>query len=441
MCANISKNKQMKTLKRLNLFFVTLFAGCFIFLSGCDQINELLKKIVPDAGEQYNAAEELRAAQGTSDKIRPDVPKGINAPKTVIKGCIYGLSWSAKNARQYCVNWSFFDKKSQKQAEGTSYWIDNAEYEWVVPDKEGVMYVNVYAKNSGGQSDNPLVIDVQVLSDNKLLTNNDLKALFNSNFSRSNATLYYKTSYYAAKCAKDAYNETSNKTMESLGFSPIGKGYYTFYDGKNNMKVDVSVRAIPPIGNVRRVIAISFRGTQLLEAWFNDITTDVLFNPYSNPFGSGEKVEIHFGFYTRYYEGFHLTIAPQIKANCGIDIFNTDNTAFLIMSHSLGGAYSEILALDLIHSGISPDRVIAIGLATPPIGNEELYAFAQNKGATSRIFKICNVNDPVPILGWDAYTLSANPEPFSIFSLISHNPFWYHNLDNTYIPYLEKKKN
>jgi len=363
VCHIFTKIKQMKKYFIVNPFFVVLFGSIFL-LTGCDQITELAKKIIPDSGSDYNAEKERLRAQ-----------ENINNSKKI------------------------------------------------------------------------------QTSDNKLLTDEDLESLFSNNFGRNNTLynqiLYYKTVCYAAKCAKDAYNDNiSNKTMKDLGFSPIGKGYYLFYDGQNNMKVDVGVREISSNPNIKRVIAISFRGTQPTKAWLNDIQTDLSCQPYENPLGAGKKCKIHFGFYTRYYEGFHQTIAPKVKTDCGIDVFNTNNTAFLIMSHSLGGAYGEILALDLICNDVSPNKIIAVGLASPPIGNKELYNFAQTKEATVRIFKIYCDDDPVPTMGLGAHTLSANPERFSTFGhtkIKSHTKippidFWYHDLGNTYIPYLEEMK-
>jgi hypothetical protein len=127
-----------------------------------DYTIEDVKQLIPDPGPQYNAAEELRWAQGKSDKIPPYAPKGAFTPSTANKGCYYTLRWNkAPNATQYCVNWSFFNKKGEKK-EGTSNWISKLEHGWIVPNETGKMYVNVSAKNSGGRSRDSLVYEVTV---------------------------------------------------------------------------------------------------------------------------------------------------------------------------------------------------------------------------------------------------------------------------------------
>lgn len=157
------KSKKMGRYFIENLVFLILF-GSLILLSACDQINELAKQIIPDSGEQYNAAEEMRGSQGTSDKILPCAPKGISTPNTAYRGCDYSINWySAPNATQYCVNWSLH-KNGSKIKEGTSDWIDKLEYKWLLPDETGIMYVNVYAKNSGGQSKSPLAFEVTLMN-------------------------------------------------------------------------------------------------------------------------------------------------------------------------------------------------------------------------------------------------------------------------------------
>jgi len=133
------------------------------------ELIEEVKKLIPDPGSQYNAAEELRWAQGKSDKIRPYAPNGANNPNTAYRGTYYSCNWnSAPNATQYCVNWSLH-KNGSKITEGTSDWIDKLEYKWLLPNETGVMYVNVYAKNSGGQSQDPLAFEVTVMNKGKLI--------------------------------------------------------------------------------------------------------------------------------------------------------------------------------------------------------------------------------------------------------------------------------
>ena len=162
--------KGLNTQKLAAYFFVVVSIFLFSSFSSCDEIIDKARQAVPKAGDKYNAAEEMRRAQGTSDKIRPYAPKGANTPTKVGKGCYYSLSWhSALNASLYCVNWSFYNNNNEKKKEGTSDWIDKYEYGWNVPDEEGIMYVNVYSKNSAGQSKEPLSYIVTISKKGKLI--------------------------------------------------------------------------------------------------------------------------------------------------------------------------------------------------------------------------------------------------------------------------------
>ena len=132
-----TKRKQMKFFikhKLATLLFVASSMCCIITLSGCDELINKAKQLIPDPGSQYNAAEEMRGAQGESDKIRPYAPEGVFLPNNACAGGYYAIKWSGRNAKEYCVNWSIINQRTKKRTEGTSHWIDSNEYEWKVPD-------------------------------------------------------------------------------------------------------------------------------------------------------------------------------------------------------------------------------------------------------------------------------------------------------------------
>ena len=155
----------MRQDKLTTLLFMSMFIGCLFTLNSCNEINALIakaKQLIPEAGPQFNAEEERLASAGKSDVIRPYAPKGVSTPKMALKGGFYACAWSStKNASHYCLNWSLH-KNGSKIAEGTSDWIDELEYSWTVPNETGTMYVNVYARNSGGQSLDPLTFTATV---------------------------------------------------------------------------------------------------------------------------------------------------------------------------------------------------------------------------------------------------------------------------------------
>jgi len=225
-----------------NSLFAVLF-GSLILFTGCDEIRALVQKIIPDAGEQFNAAEEMRGAQGKSDKIRPYAPKGVSTTNSACKGNYYACSWSsAKNATNYCLNWSLH-KNGSKIKEGTSDWIDKLEYGWTVPNETGIMYVNVYAKNSSGQSQEPLAFSVTV----KEGKNGQL--IFLTHGLNDGVTCFEETVYSLIK--NDNYFDLGYVTMRKSGnYLNANKGLKQIIDEKIFQGINVLVRTEFSAGNL-----------------------------------------------------------------------------------------------------------------------------------------------------------------------------------------------
>ena len=385
----------------MKYFIHKLTIGLFVVLSisfcGCDEVNKLIEKakqLIPDSGYQYNAEDEREWAQGTSNKMRPNAPKGVNAPNKVPKGCYYSFSWNAPNATQCCVNWSFFNKNGEKK-EGTSNWIDKLEHTWRVPNEEGVMYVNVYAKNLGGQSQEPLAFEVKVIGkvDDKgieILSNDDYLSIFSNSSAYNN-----KFAYWCAKASRDAYESNPYDAMSFLGF----KNHKEIDRPALKLKAFVSSRKIEnPIN--KTIVIISIRGTKKITNWLEDVV--------AYPIGWENELQILPDFFNTTpvaHGGFYLcTNAIWEKIKTYPDY--SKNALFIVTGHSLGGAIAELLSLKLKDAGIPAQNIICYGFASPPVGNEKLKKYANDKGLGLRIYKIMNTMDPVPELGIYAFTLA-----------------------------------
>ena len=239
------KEKKMKYFahKFTTLLFVVLSMGFLTSFSGCDELIEKAKQLIPDAGSQFNAAEEMRGAQGKSDKTLPYAPKGVSTPNTACKGCYYVCSWSSTpNATHYCVNWSLH-KNGSKTKEGTSNWIDKLEYGWTIPNEIGIVYVNVYAKNSGGQSREPLSFAVTV-KDGK---NGQL--IFLTHGLNDNVECFKETVNSLKK--NDNYFDLGYVTMRKSGnYLNTNKGLKQIIDEKIFQGINVLVRTEFSAGNL-----------------------------------------------------------------------------------------------------------------------------------------------------------------------------------------------
>ncbi|MDR0874454.1 MAG: lipase family protein [Prevotellaceae bacterium] len=397
-------------------------------VSGTNTVNvsELIKevqKIIPDAGSQYNAAEELRWAQGKSDKIKPYAPKGVNTPNKVPKDCYYSFSWNSPNATQCCVNWSFYDKNGKKMVLGkdsTSGWINKSEWGWKVPKEEGIMYVNVYAKNSGGQSQEPLAFEVKVIEvDDKgieYLSYDDYLSVF------SNPVTYNKKfAYWCMKASSDAYKSVNN-TMDTMGFpnTPIVPlKSLNWID----LQAFIGVKKLDKtINNTKTVVMISVRGTKNI----GNILSDIFAYPVKWSDGIpnlketftieffDKTPEVHAGFY-------YCTklILNKMQENKDYKAQDLKNTLFIVTGHSLGGAIAELISLNLKENGVPTKNIICYGFASPPVGDTDLYDFANGKyggkqGELSKqIHKVMNTGDKIPIAGIFAYTLALSPYKFT----------------------------
>ena len=222
--------KGLNTQKLAAYFFVVVSIFLFSSFSSCDEIIDKAKQLIPEAGDKYNAAEEMRGAQGTSDKIRPYAPKGANTPNKVGKGCYYTLSWhSTPNASQYCVNWSFHNNNIENMKERTSGWIDKCEYGWNVPDKEGIMYVNVYSKNSAGQSLEPLSFIVTICKKGKLIFLTHGLSSDRNEFKETVKLLKSNGSYFDLGCItmrdKGNYLNVKNNSLSQIVDEKICSGF------------------------------------------------------------------------------------------------------------------------------------------------------------------------------------------------------------------------
>ena len=421
----------------------------YITSGGNVNVDELIKevqKLIPNAGSQYNAAEELRWSQGKSDKLRPYAPQGINTPNKVPKGCYYSFSWNSPNATQCCVNWSFYNKKGEKKEEDTSNWIDKLEHTWRVPNEEGVMYVNVYAKNSGGQSQEPLAFEVKVVAidENQIekLSYEDYLSVF------SNPSTYNKKfAYWCAKAANAAYSKSkSNAAMDTMGFSNTSitpSALQAFVGYKELDK---------PINNTTSVIMIAIRGTNVKDV--RNFVSDLDAAPVNWKTGKetlnggriGSEIgkaeggtlggaiggalgvvvdeyaveifdktpEAHGGFYK-----CTELIWSEMQKNKYYKANNLKNTLFVVTGHSLGGAIAELLSLKLKENDVPTKNIICYGFASPPVGDKDLYDFANGKYGgkpgelSNQIHKIMNTRDPIPTAGIFAYTLAYNPYKFT----------------------------
>ena len=162
------------------------------------------------------------------------------------------------------------------------------------------------------------------------------------------------------------------------------------------------------------VIMISIRGTDPTQ--LSNLLADVNAYPYrwdtglpfptNNPLHKGPGA--HGGFYFGVNEIWKILQADSDYSQ----YIDKGNALFIVTGHSLGGALAELLSLKLRENHTSANSIISYGFASPPVGNKELWKFADEYDITCRIHKIMNEADKIPTLGFFAYTLANNVVKF-----------------------------
>jgi len=430
-----------------------------------DELIKEVQKLIPDPGPQFNAAEELRWAQGKSDKIPPYAPKGIKTPNKVCKGCYYTLGWDrAPNAIHYCVNWSFYDKSGKKLDDKTRDWTDKLEDSWTILNQEGIMKVKIFAKNSGGQSQESPTIDINVVTTDKknveCLSYEDYLSVF------SNPSTYNKKfAYWCINASNDAYKDfTNNAAMGEMGFINNESIPIPFFSiGKleiPDLKFFIGYQKLEKeINNISNVVMISIRGSNKPMNYISDISAAPVDWKTGLPSTIGNQIidgvielidnipEAHGGFYT-----CMIRIWEKIKTNSTYSKYINKykgNTLFIITGHSLGGAIAELLSLKLKENDVPSNNIICYGFASPPVGDKDLYHFANGKFGgksgilSNQIHKIMNTRDPIPKAGFYAYTLACKPYEFTYDASSFWQEHWIlskeqagHNCDLVYLNHI-----
>ena len=316
------------------------------------------------------------------------------------------------------------------------------------------MKVKVFAKNSGGESQESPTTEVKVVT----IDSNKIEYLsyedYLSVISKS-STYNKKFAYWCAKVSKDAYSKVTNKAMQDLNFKTItslpipefslGKIEITALNGFiGHTELDKGINGIS------FVVMISIRGTEInsgLPTFLNNLLKDISAAPINwktgkpttigNPITDGvielidNVPEAHGGIYFCTNK-----ILEKIQTNPTYSKYLTKhnkNTLFIVTGHSLGGAIAELLCLKLCDIGVPSNNIISYGFASPPVADKDLWKYSNDLGLSSQIHKIMNTEDIVPTLGFFAYTLANDVQKFKD----SQGDFLAnHNMEKVYMKYV-----
>ena len=109
----------------------------------------------------------------------------------------------------------------------------------------------------------------------------------------------------------------------------------------------------------KKLVVLSFRGTRT-DTVFNQID-DILGDVSGVPveFYDNHTLDVHYGFH-KYFKDFRL------KESAYIDLSN-NNTVYVTVGHSLGGAIAKLYAASLRERGVTYDKISTYTFGAPPV--------------------------------------------------------------------------
>jgi hypothetical protein len=183
---------------------------------------------------------------------------------------------------------------------------------------------------------------------------------------------------FAAYSSADVYSDSMIKLFLSMrGFKDI----QFLEDKSTNMQAIVAYKKIED----KKVILISFRGTQELKDWLTDI--DIKEATFLDT-----DTQVHNGFYQSFKAFIEKEEDIKIDNTTLADILsNNKNYRFFISGHSLGGAIATLYGAYLYDKNINDFIVYTFG--APGIGYDN---FVNKYDGKFKLYRIRNRTDPIP---------------------------------------------
>ena len=265
----------------------------------------------------------------------------------------------------------------------------------------------------------------------------------------------WEIAYWSAMICEYTYEKQSypldNLALSKLGFTTTRK--YSFYKFKeeyeDDLMVDVGVKEIySDDGNSFTLVAVAFRGA--VPAALNDPTSKENMRrsmAYSPKQWKEIDASVHGGFYDQYCD-FLKNILPEINTELHLNILQNEsmsdqNVKFWVSGHSMGGALAELFTIDLVESGVEPEKVITYGFATPFVGDKRLQEYAKSIGAAERIYKIVHKQDMVGCIGYGLLSGKSLAAGGNIIKFGNSGIFdrSHHSLPRIYLPFIASQNN
>ena len=264
------------------------------------------------------------------------------------------------------------------------------------------------------------------------------------------AQISWEIAYWSAMISEFTYAKTSypinNLALSTLGFETTR--VYSFFEHEGRLQDDLMVDAgIKEIamddGGSFTLVAIGFRGSVPLAQ--NSPTTGENMRRNMDLFSTHWRqtsTTVHRGFYAQYND-FLTEILPKINEELNLHILQGSSESeqiikFWITGHSMGGALAELFTLDLIESGIEPERILTYGFATPLVGSKSLQEYANIIGASDRIFNIIHRQDMVGFIGYGLLWGRSLAADYNITEFGGRGIFdrSHHSLPRIYLPFV-----
>jgi hypothetical protein len=217
---------------------------------------------------------------------------------------------------------------------------------------------------------------------------------------KPSATFNIRVALLAAYSSKLAYDDNDDELrifLRNHGF--YGFSQHSISAGILDTQFFVANKSIEIDGAEKNLVLISFRGTTF------DQVGDILTNIDSTSVFYEQHGNVHKGFYesSKIVRNSELYIDIEDRVNHWSDLSSVietaeyQNTVFLIVGHSLGGAIATLYSTSLLNRGIPKSKILVYTYGAPSVGD---MTYVNTYDGNLYLHRVRNKYDPIPFAAY-----------------------------------------
>jgi len=234
-----------------------------------------------------------------------------------------------------------------------------------------------------------------------------------SNFAPGNLIVKPQNAFLFAKLSDMAYqtnlNAEDHNYIEDNGFQTVQGNDASYFYTFGSLKFLPLIKDITIGGNSKKLVILSFRGTDSTVDAINDLS----YAPV--PFYDNPDLQVHGGFHNQYFKRLreneaNVSLSGTALSTLVSNSVGTNNTYFVLAGHSLGGATATLYAASLRERGIPRENVLVYTYGAPPVGFDDFHNRYQMGGAEKPTNVLASNNQLDPVVNIHHLELPVNVE-------------------------------